>query len=569
VSTEGTARRDSRIRLTAPAPRLATATLIVMLAVGFAVLMLAGRHLTFFYDEWNFILLRRGGSVASFLDPHNGHIVLFEVAIYKALLATVGLRHYWPYQAINALLHIVCVALIYVLARRRLGPWAALAPTALLLFMGSAGEDLLWPFQMGWFASVAGGLGALALLEAPGPGRDAGATGLLVLSLTGSAVGVAFLIASLALVLCDRDRWSRIWVIVVPAVLFIIWYLGWGTSQPITSDALLGAPQYVATAASGATAGLLGLNTGTWGPPVLVALIAALAVGFRARPGLPLPRLAICAAIGAVAFWGLVSISRADYGQPDSSRYLYVGAVFIILLAAEARLGLRLPGPAAAAVIVLVIGAVVANIGNLRSMERSYRSVDTGLRVSLSAVQVAAPLVNATYQPDPTGAPQIEAGPYLATERRIGSPAFTVSQLLRGPESEREQADSVLDQAEDLAAVPARLPTRSQRLSVDAVFGGRLAKASSGCRRFVPMTGATGSLDLTLRQVAATVTVRPSGASLLFYERRFAAGFSGNPIAQIGADDTERVAFQSDAAPLLLRHVQLVSTQPFAVCVGP
>jgi hypothetical protein len=158
VSTSASRNRvGTPLRIGRPTPDLSTAALVGLLAVGFVVLMLAGRHLTFFFDEWNFILDRRGGSLGSFLDPHNGHIVLFEVSIYKALLATVGLRHYWPYQAINTLLHLACVALLFILARRRVSGWTALGLAALLLFMGSAYQDLLWPFQIGWFGSVAGG----------------------------------------------------------------------------------------------------------------------------------------------------------------------------------------------------------------------------------------------------------------------------------------------------------------------------------------------------------------------------------------------------------------------------
>jgi len=46
--------------------------------------------------------------------------------------------------------------------------------TAILLFMGTAYQDLLWPFQISYLGSVAGGLGALALLERALPPAWAG-----------------------------------------------------------------------------------------------------------------------------------------------------------------------------------------------------------------------------------------------------------------------------------------------------------------------------------------------------------------------------------------------------------
>jgi hypothetical protein len=568
TSHEATQERPAALpaigRLTNDPPALALAGLLV---VGFVVLMLAGRHLTFFYDEWDLILRRRGGSVGSYLDPHNGHIVLFEVLIYKALLATVGLRHYWPYQAINALLHLACVSLVFVLARRRTGGWTALALAALLLFMGSASQDLLWPFQIGWFDSVAGGLGALALLERPSARRDLGAMCLLITSLSGSAVGIAFLVAAFVLVLCDAGRWRRLWLIVVPAVLFLIWYKVWGTSQPITSAAVLGAPQYVATASSATAAGLLGLDTATWGPPVLIALIAVLVLGLQGRRAEPFPRLALAAAIGALAFWLLISLSRATEGQPDSSRYLYIGAVFLLLLSAEARLGAGLRGPALGAVLVLVLGAIVGNLGQLRTNERSWRAVDTQVRASLTAVQIAAPIVPAGYQPDPTGAPQITAGPYLAAERSIGSPAYTSSQLEGAPASAQAEAEAVLAGAESIApaSIP-RLPVVSVRqpLTVEAAYGGHARRVSS-CVRLAPTGGATGSLDVEADD-GDTLAVRTGTAAALVYLRRFAPSFTGSPLATLAAGSVQQLRFPRDIAASLPWHVQIVSMAAVEVC---
>ncbi len=171
-------------------PSPATGVLLLLLLAAAAVLLYAGRHLTFFFDEWSWILGRRGGGSGTFLDPYNGHFSLFPIAVYKLLFATVALRHYTPYRVVGVALHLLCCVLLYILVRRRVGPWLALVPTALLLFMGTASQDLLWPFQIGFFSSVAGGLGALALIE---DGRsDVLACLLLVWSIVSSAIGIPF-----------------------------------------------------------------------------------------------------------------------------------------------------------------------------------------------------------------------------------------------------------------------------------------------------------------------------------------------------------------------------------------
>src|SRR5437764_10292120 len=224
----------------------ATVALAGVMLLAAVLLLYAGRHLTFYFDEWTFILKRRGGSVGTYLDPHNAHLVLFSVVVYKLLFVIVGLHHYWPYQAALVALHLLCAGLLYALIRPRLGPWLALAPVTLLLFMGTAFQDLLWPFQIALLVPVAGGLGALLLVQRRTHRADAGASALLILSLSGSGAGVPFVLGTGAVLIYQRSNWRRFWVVALPLALFVIWYLGWGTSERITSDSVLGIPQYVA-----------------------------------------------------------------------------------------------------------------------------------------------------------------------------------------------------------------------------------------------------------------------------------------------------------------------------------
>ena len=179
---------SSPARVRAPS---ATAVLAAILTIAGVALLLAGRHLTFFYDEWTWILTRRGGAIGTYLDPHNGHFSLVPVAIYKLLFATFGLRHYTPYRIVGVAFHLASATLLYVLVSRRLGPWLALVPVTLLLFMGTAFLDVMWPFQIGFLASTAAGLAALALIDEPR--SDALATVALVVSVASSGIGIAFL----------------------------------------------------------------------------------------------------------------------------------------------------------------------------------------------------------------------------------------------------------------------------------------------------------------------------------------------------------------------------------------
>ena len=39
---------------------------------------------------------RRGSSLGTFLEPHNGHFSLVPIVLYKVLFATAGLDDYAP-----------------------------------------------------------------------------------------------------------------------------------------------------------------------------------------------------------------------------------------------------------------------------------------------------------------------------------------------------------------------------------------------------------------------------------------------------------------------------------------
>jgi hypothetical protein len=507
-------------------PAAATVVLVVLMLAAGGVLLYAGHHLTYFFDEWSFIQYRRGDGLRTFLDPNNGHFSLFPVLVYKLLFAVAGLRPYTPYRAVEIVLHLACAALLYLLIRRRVGPWLALAPVTLLLFMGTASQDLLWAFQMGFLASVAGGLGALALIEHRR--SDALATALLVWSIASSGIGIPFLLASLVLLLARGDPWRRLSIVAVPALVYAIWYVGWGTSDqsPITLGALLAAPAYVATAAGGASAGIAGLPF-TWAPALAVGALLAFALAWRSRP--PTPML-VAAATGALSFWLLTAVARSHGPDPTASRYLYVGAVFIWLIAAEAVAPFRFRGAVGLGLAgLLALGALVANLGVLRKEGRGLREYDDNQRASLTAVQIAAPVVSPgflVYRRAP-----IFAGPYLAAERDLGSPAFSIPELLRAPFSLRQLADQALVLGERLTAAP--------------------ISGKPPCSLVVPV-----SRSGTPVAPGQTIELRNAGPlTTKIYLRRFASAFTPPTFTVLTPHARRSIRFPRDGAPVLSWHV--------------
>ncbi|MDX6664773.1 MAG: hypothetical protein QOG68_979, partial [Solirubrobacteraceae bacterium] len=121
-----------------------TGVFVALVPIAAAVILYYGRGTTFFVDDWQWIAGRRDWTLATFLHPHNQHLSLIPIAIYKLLFVTVGIGHYWPYRVAVVAVHVLCSVLVFVLVRRRLGGWEAVVAGGLILFLGSATDDLLW-----------------------------------------------------------------------------------------------------------------------------------------------------------------------------------------------------------------------------------------------------------------------------------------------------------------------------------------------------------------------------------------------------------------------------------------
>ena len=114
-------RRPHTITALAPTdrrrPDLADLVVIGASVGAFVTLLLLGRGLTFFADEWA-VMAERSISLDSFLRPFNEHWLGIMTVVYRLMLGVFGLSSYMPYLALLAALHLVVVWEVYVLARR-------------------------------------------------------------------------------------------------------------------------------------------------------------------------------------------------------------------------------------------------------------------------------------------------------------------------------------------------------------------------------------------------------------------------------------------------------------------
>src|SRR4051795_13380482 len=160
---------------------------ILLVIVAVTALVWFARDMTFYHDEWSFIL-QRELSIDGLLKPHNEHLSATLVLLYRVLIGTVGLGSYWPYLAVTFALHVAVAAIVYVVVRREAGEVWALGAMAVVLLLGSGGDDILWAFQSGTIGAVAAGMAAVVIA----PRRPGVAAVLLTIALATSGAALAF-----------------------------------------------------------------------------------------------------------------------------------------------------------------------------------------------------------------------------------------------------------------------------------------------------------------------------------------------------------------------------------------
>jgi hypothetical protein len=448
---------------------LAVLALIVALAASGAYLLVLQSHLTFFADDWRFLLERRGSSPAAFLDPHNDHIAVLPVAVYKGILVVFGMASALPFQIFATGVFLLSAAALFLYLRRCVGDWLALIGATLILFLGAAWVDLLWSFQIGLSGSLATGIFALLVLQRDDPRGDRIACALLTVSTAFSELGVSFAVAALVSVaLSPAPRRRRLYVAAVPLVLYVVWYLGWGHEGPrgFTWHNVLVSPKYVFEAISQAIASVLGLATPLtgngaqpvgliWGEILLVVLLAVSVWRVRRLGGIS-RGLATALALGG-SFW-LFAALNAYLGVrlPTNGRYQYPGGVFVLMIAAELARGYRPDRRVLAIGAVITLAAVVSGVLFLDKGYRMRKTASEIERARLAALEIARPRLSPDTTMNLDLITQVKAGDYFSAIDEFGSPALSESELASSDEVERQAADGALASLLGITLAPAR-----------------------------------------------------------------------------------------------------------------
>jgi hypothetical protein len=514
-----------------------------------AVLLIAfGWRLTFFQDAWSVLMERRPWDAHSLLAPFNEHLLVLQVLVEKAFVSIFGMGGNHPEMLFMVFSLLAAAALLFVYVRRCAGEWIALFATCLLLFLGTAWQVLLWPFEMNFAASLAAGIGMLLMLEREDRRGDVWACVLALVSVGFGSFGLSFAVAAFVDV-CVRHRergWRRVWIVVAPAILYLAWYAGWGheAEHHLTLHNILASPVYTAEGLAAGLASLTGLGTSgglglsdpTWGRPLLVALVGVAIWAQRKRPGVAKSFWPVVAV--GLSYWLLAGFNFIPGREADSVRYQYGGAAIVLLLVAELLRQWRFSPRA----LLVAAGATALMLGpNLAQFHEGYevlRQQSVLARSDTAAIEIARHTVSPEFRlslenSGTASLINVDAADYLAAVEEHGSPAYSPAELAGAAEPGRRWADVALAEA-----LPLGLETVPGGFDPGAIGG-------AGCTA-VPPGGAVPEVALGTGQTRIYVG---EGGEAQLSLRRFAEGEYPVKLAAVPGGASAVLRVPRDEAP--------------------
>lgn len=527
------------------------------------------RGLTFIWDEFIWMENAGLGGVRFYVHPYVGHLIAFPYVVYRVVLELFG-TSYVAYSVIQVAGLSAAAALVYVYAKRRLGPILALTPAITLLALGSSWQVLLQPMVgIQFLAAVVPGLAAVLLLERNERRSDIAACALLCLSATGFDQVLPFLAGAFVIIALGPNWRRRIWVAAVPTLGFVAWHVWALRYEPaaghLSNIPLL--PTYFVDSLAALSNSLVGTDVlvapGPWS--LLRLERSDINIISEAAVFAVLELLAICGAIWVMrmrrgisrTFWPALAMLvtlMAELGvvfapgrTAFENRYYYTGALLLLLLLVEFFKGVRTTRVTVAVAFALTFVAVFGNIPQFREGRQSLDAYQKQARAVMTVVQLAGRHGDQSFSPN-IDAPEFTpeglwtvTGPWREVVDRYGSVADSIPQLQGQDELVRERADIVAAAALEL------------RLAAAAATGhGR-------CRR----VGAPGiPLEVALpRGGAILMPKRTSEVAVRRWGDDFAAG--------LGAVQGGRAALlriPSDPAASIPWRLRLAQGGPLAVC---
>jgi hypothetical protein len=488
---------------------------------------------TFFYDEWGFVQYRRGWSLAGFTQPHAGHLVAVPALIYRVGFLVFGLTSYRPFRLMVLLTHLGLATAVFVYIRRRVHDLIAGAAALCIALLGAGWQNIYFPFSVSHTLALGLGIVAWILIDRETARSDLGATAAHLVAVLTSGLGVSVMIGTAARCAVNREWMRAVRILSPSAVVYLLWYVAYGTSTAQV-DNVSAAPRFMADMLSGGAAALFGRDL-LWGR-ILLGILVGIAASKHHR--LRMAAAPLGCLVGDVV---LVALARAQFGEPNSSRYAYEVAVLILLIAADMATGWHASRAAIGVVMAFLALSVWGNWAVLIRGALGLRIDSAIVANELRAVEWARGTVADDFEPDHQRAPFLFAGSYLEAVDELGSPAFPDDVVLAESESTRQLVDAT-------SAGALQVFDREQERSEPPV-----------CTEF------SGTIDRELA-LDSTVEVRSGDTPVELRVRRFAEFYPAVADATVAPGDSVTMLVPADDAPPAQWHLQIAAEGGYSIC---
>ena len=468
-----------RLRRGENSSRAAWLVLVVVVPISALLALWYGRFAWFSVDELAWISSSPKLGLSGAFEPHLGHLVLIPRLIYKLALETAG-PEYLTFRLLTTASVLLTAVLFFVWAKRRLPDFVALAgalvvlffPADSLHFIGGNGFTIMFALACGWLALI-----AFDRDDRPG---DIAAFVLLVLGIATYTIALPFAIGLIVAVLLERSAGRRLWIGLVPILLYLLWRVlaGVGGSDPEAGGADWGNLVLVPSWSFQALGAVLGVWSGLnfdfstggslppgagLGPPL--SLVALVALGWRISRGDTRPLFWAMLAVAAALFAAQTLAWGAILRGPELPRYLYPGLIVVLLVAVEATRGMRWSRSAFIGLWVVTFVCLLTGFGLLREVSDWYQIRALQTRAEVTAVSLLqstgrAPAVK--LQPRNKLSDELKPGPAAA----YGFLGLKPTSLSRRAKWVGGSVDRFLAKALSLELVPLTAPLRLRNCRV-------------------------------------------------------------------------------------------------------
>ena len=276
-------------------------------------------------------------SQALFL-PHNDHLIALPVLVFIGLGNIFGLNNHLVYMLPAIFMHIaILFAIAIILKKRCSSTLTALSAVCCVAFMSAGFEVLMMATNMAHVAPIFLGLYQLILVDHDGDiaKRDIVAATLGVIAVLCAGTSIP-LIVMIALFLVLQRQFKRAALVAAPpAMLWLMWFVKYGTlnhglkgdTQFTIFNKTAQIAQYVIKGMQGSLEAISHIN-GSSTFLIILCFLGLYKHSIKSKAIL----MPFCMAVGSVMFYFITGFSRVTFGAPVSSRYVYLGAIFIIPL---------------------------------------------------------------------------------------------------------------------------------------------------------------------------------------------------------------------------------------------